>query len=245
MRLQGLPLPRLAATFTVFCTLAITAGGCKPQSHELMPGSYRGVVELPGGEVPFGLDVAREESGFVLYLVNDKERVRVAASTTTAGKLTARLPGSGDLLEARISGGDLEGEVTLSAAGGRKTVLRFSAALGQHWRFIEESLTDNADFAGRWSVTFTDDAGKKIPGVAEFRQSFASLTGAVRTAAWEQKPLAGDAHDEELSLSLFDGTQAVLYHGKLNQRGELVGERWSTSAGHARYTAKRNPDATL
>ena len=38
--------------------------------------------------------------------------------------------------------------------------------------------------------------------------------------------LAGDANDEELQLSLFDGRQAVLYRGKLNERGQLVGECW-------------------
>ena len=61
----------------------------------------------------------------------------------------------------------------------------------------------------------------------------------------EQKPLAGDANDEELTLSLFDGRQAVLYRGKLNERRELIGECWSTAAGHARYTATLTPDATL
>ena len=67
----------------------------------------------------------------------------------------------------------------------------------------------------------------------------------MRTAGWEQRPLAGDANDEELKLSLFDGRQAVLYRGKLNDRGQLVGECWSTATGHLRYTATLNPDATL
>ncbi len=213
-------------------------------SRDLQPGLYRAVVELPGGEVPFGLDVVREKSGFVLYLVNGKDRVSVPAVKSIPGKLTAQLPGTGNLLEARISGDELEGEVTL-ARGRRQGCAGLLGEARPGWRFVEEPATDNADFAGRWTFSFTDDAGRKIPGVAEFSQSFHTVGGAVRTAGWEQEPLAGDANDEELELSLFDGQQAVLYRGKLNERGQLVGECWSTTTGHARYTATRNPDATL
>jgi len=243
MRLRSNSPSRFLATSTLLAALVVVAG-CEPRSRDLQPGLYRAVVELPGGEAPFGLDVVRGKSGFVLYLVNGKDRVEVPAAKAVPGKLTAQLPGTGNLLEARISGDELEGEVTLGGAGG-KAVLAFSARRGQGWRFVEEPTTDNADFAGRWSVTLTDDAGRKIPGVAEFSQSFHTVGGAVRTAGWAQEKLAGDANDEELDLSLFDGQQAVLYRGKLNERGQLVGECWSTTTGHARYTAIRNPDATL
>ncbi len=219
--------------------------GCAPKSRDLQPGLYRAVVELPGGEVPFGLEVVREKSGVALYLVNGKDRARVPSAQAAQGRLTAQFPGTGNLLDARIAGEELEGEVTLSGTGGSRKVLPFSATRGQGWRFIEEPRNDNADFTGRWAVAFTDDSGRKVPGLAELTQSFHAVTGIVRTAGWEQRTLAGDANDEELELSLFDGRQAVLYKGKLDERGQLVGECWSTATGHARYTATRNPEATL
>jgi hypothetical protein len=221
------------------------AAGCAPRSRDLHSGHYRAVVELPGGKVPFGLDVARDKEGVALYLVNGKERVRVPEATAVTGRLSAHLPGTGNVLAASITGDELEGEVTLAGTGHGKLVLPFSAARGRNWRFIEEPRSDNADFSGRWTVTFADDAGGILTGVAEFGQSCHVITGKVRTAAWEQVPLVGDANDEELRLSLFDGQQAVLYEGRLNKRGELVGECWSTGSGHARFTAIRNPDATL
>jgi hypothetical protein len=77
MRIRSVPLPRLlAATAALVLALAIV-GGCRPRSRTLQPGLYRAVVELPGGEVPFGLDVVREKSSVALYLVNGKDRVRV------------------------------------------------------------------------------------------------------------------------------------------------------------------------
>lgn len=234
---------RLLVVPVLLAALAV-ATGCGPKSRDLQPGLYRALVELPGGEVPFGLDVVADKTGIALYLVNGSERVRVPAAKAIPGQLTADLPGTGNTLTAEISGDELNGEVTLADAKGGKSVLPFSATRGQDWRFVEVPRSDNADFSGRWSLDFTDDTGTAIPGVAEFTQSFHVVTGSARTADGEQ-PLAGDANDEELSLSLFDGQRAVLYKGRLDERGELVGECWSTTSGHARYTAIRNPDATL
>jgi hypothetical protein len=249
------PRSRLLTAFLLAAIVVVAAAGCAPRSRDLQPGLYRAVIEMPGGEVPFGLDVVREKDGVALYLVNGKERLRVPGVKAVRGEINAQLPGTGNLLEARISGDRLKGEITLarmssgasgmSTVSGGKKVLAFSATRGRGWRFVEEPRTDNADFSGRWSFTFTDDAGRKVPGVAEFKQSFHTVAGTMRTAAWEQQPLAGDANDEELKLSLFDGQRAVLYKGKLNEQGQLVGECWSTAADHAHYTATRNPDATL
>lgn len=243
VRISAIPSPRLLVVPALLAALSVTAG-CAPESRDIQPGLYRAVVELPGGTVPFGIDVAAEKTGIALYLVNGEDRVRAPSVQAVPGVLTAALPGTGNVLKAGISGDELDGQITLVDASGGKSVLPFSAKRGQDWRFVEEPRNDNADFSGRWSIEFNDDAGTKVPGVAEFAQSFHVVTGAVRTADGEQ-PLAGDADDEELSLSFFDGQQVVLYKGKLDEHGELVGERWSTATGHARYTAIRNPDATL
>ncbi len=230
-------MPALLAALAV-------AAGCGPKSRDLQPGLYRAVIESPGGTVPFGIDVAAEKTGVALYLVNGEDRVRAPSVKAVPGVLTAVLPGTGNILKAGISGDELDGEITLVDADGGKSVLPFSATRGQDWRFVEKPRSDNGDFSGRWSIEFTDHAGNKVPGVAEFTQSFHVVTGAVRTADREQ-PLVGDADDEELRLSLFDGQQVVLYKGKLNEHGKLVGECWSSATGHANFTAVRNSDATL
>src|SRR3954447_25431291 len=55
----------------------IQLSGCSSQVSEPTVGQYRAVLELPGGEAPFGLEVARENNAFVLYLQNGNERTRV------------------------------------------------------------------------------------------------------------------------------------------------------------------------
>jgi hypothetical protein len=230
---------------TVPLVLATLAAGCGPFSRELEPGSYRAVVELPGGELPFGLDIARQEGGFVLYLINGEERVEIRDVEVVDGKLEAKLPGTGSTLAAQVRGGKLSGEVTLATAGGKREVLPFRAQLGATWRFFEESLTDNADVSGRWAVTFADETGKPAAGVAEFSQSFELVTGTIGTSAGDSRLLAGEVHGDELHLSRFDGVQAELYRATVDAKGDLVGESWSGRSGHARFHATRNPDAEL
>ena len=94
-------------------------------------------------------------------------------------------------------------------------------------------------------MTFTDGTGRRTAGVAIFDQSFDDVTGTVQMPTGDQRFLAGEAHDEELRLSRFDGGAVVLYEAKLDARGELVGEAWSDRDGAQRFVATRNPDAAI
>lgn len=218
----------------------------RPPSRELQPGSYRAVLEVPGGKMlPFGLDVAREEKGPVLYLLNGAERVRVTEVSTEPGKLTARMPGYETSLDASIAGGDLAGTVRLVHDRGQVLELPFEAKLGETWRFHAEPLSDNADLAGRWQVVFTDESGQRVRGVAELQQRFEQVTGTVILPTGDQRFLAGDVRDEALHLSRFDGGAAVLYEAKLDAAGRLVGETWSDRGGRQRFVATRDADAEL
>jgi hypothetical protein len=229
----------------VVATLVL--GACERRSsRDLQPGSYRAVLEIPGGtEVPFGLDVAKEENGPVLYLLNGPERVRMTEVSTEPGRLSARMPGYETTLEASIDGGDLEGTVRIVHEGGRTLEFPFHAKLGETWRFDEKPLSDNADLAGRWQVEFSGKSGQHARGVAEFEQQFGQVTGTVILPTGDQRYLAGDVHDETLQLSRFDGGAVVLYEGKLDEDGRLVGEAWTDREGRQRFVATRNPDAEV
>lgn len=230
---------RLAASLSLLLVVPVLLTGCGARSKELQPGAWRAVLELPGGELPFELDVSSEESGFVLTLVNGEERVRVTEVTVAEGKLTATMPGNQNTLTARIEGDELEGEVGLAGPGGERQVLPFEAERGQAWRFFEEPLTDNADVSGYWTVTFTDEAGQSTKGTAEFTQSFGIVTGTVQTPTGDHRYLSGEIRDNELYLSRFDGASACLYRAKVNERGELVGEYWSGAREQRKFVAVR------
>lgn len=230
---------RLAASLSLLLATTVLLTGCGARGKELQPGAWRATLQLPGGELPFELDVSSEESSFVLTLVNGEERVRVTEVTVAEGKLTAALPAGGNTLTARIAGDELEGEVSLAGPDGERQVLPFKAEHDQAWRFFEEPLTDNADVSGYWTVTFTDEAGQSTAGTAEFKQSFGIVTGTVQTPAGDHRYLTGEIRDDELYLSRFDGASAYLYRATVNERGELVGEYWSGTSEHRKFVATR------
>jgi len=238
-------LARLATSVSLLLLVAALTTACGSRSRELAPGTYRATLELPGGELPFGLDVGKEEAGFVVYLVNGEERVRVTDVTVADGRLAATMPGYENTLTAEIRGGKLTGEVSLLRAGGERQLLPFRAEAGKAWRFFEAPSTDNADVAGRWSVTFTSDQGQQSPGVAEFTQAFEGVTGTILTPTGDHRFLAGEMRGDELYLSRFDGASAYLYKAKLDADGNLAGEYWSGRTGHQKFVAERNPDAVL
>lgn len=238
-------IARLVAPFSLPLMMAALVAGCGSRDRGLEPGSYRAVLEVPGGELPFGLDVAQAESGWVLYLVNGDERVRVTEVTVNEGRLEARMPGYENTLTAEVRPGKLVGEVTLLRAGGERQVLPLRAESGQAWRFFAEPSTDNADVGGRWAVTFTNDQGKQSPGVAEFKQSFEQVTGTILTPTGDHRFLAGEIRGDELYLSRFDGASAFLYKARVGEDGALAGDLWSGKTSHQAFRAERAADAVL
>ena len=130
-------------------------------------------------------------------------------------------------------------------AGGREARLPFKATLGETWRFFPEALPDNADFAGRWSVSSLAQAGRREPGVATLEQSFERVAGTVQLPDADQRYLAGEVRDEELRLSRFDGGAAVLYEARLDAQGRLAGTTWSDRGESRRFIATRDPDASI
>ncbi|NLG75128.1 MAG: TlpA family protein disulfide reductase [Xanthomonadaceae bacterium] len=225
--------------------IAMCFAGCAKQPSEPQVGPYRATLKLPGGEAPFGLEIVKHESGFALELLNGAERTRVDNVTVESGELFAVFPGYENSLRASIKRDRLTGNVTLIKAGGKEQVIPFEAKHGQTHRFFAEPSSDNADVAGRWAVTFTNDEGETSPAVALFEQEHDRVVGTVMTPTGDHRFLEGQVRGDELRLSTFAGGLAYLYHLRVTDDGRLEGEYWQGLAWHERVSAERNDDATL
>ncbi|MBM0104280.1 TlpA family protein disulfide reductase [Steroidobacter sp. S1-65] len=232
------------------CSRVLLAGGlavigaCGKPVEAPQTGVYRASLELPGGEAPFRLEVARENGRFALYLVNATERTRVDNVTLADGELSAVFPGYENTLRATMYRDRLEGNVTLIKDASKEQVIPFRAKRNQTYRFYKDAVTDNADFAGRWEMTLTSD-GKSSPAVAIFEQQHDRITGTVMTPTGDHRFLEGQAHGDEAQLSTFAGGLAYLYKLKVDANGELEGDMWQGLASHSKVRAHRNDDATL
>lgn len=217
---------------------------CGSQVEEPQTGTYRGVLELPGGAAPVGLEIAagQESNSFVLYLINDTERTRVDDVKLAGHELLATFPGTGNILRVQMYRDRLDGEVMLKQPGDEEQVIPFKAKHGETYRFYKESLTDNADLTGRWRMTLTSD-GNATQAVALFQQQHDRVTGTVTTPDSEHRFLEGQVHGDEAQLSAFAGAEVYLYQLKVNDAGELEGEFWHGLAPRSRVKAVRDEDA--
>src|ERR1700742_4247117 len=71
---------------------------------DIRAGTYRVVLQLPGGELPFGLDLERNHSGWIGYLINGQERLKLSEVAVDGSHLQIRMPGYQNRLTADARG---------------------------------------------------------------------------------------------------------------------------------------------
>jgi len=209
-------------------------------------GNWRAVLPVPGGDLPFGLEIAREDGHDVAWLVNGPERVEVTEVRVDGGRVSMGMPGFPHRLEARMQDGRLEGEVIFLRPGGETRSARMVAERSAGWRFFPPSPGANADFSGRWALTFRDpDTGAESAGIAELAQDGRVVSGTVLRESGDDRYIAGEARGDTVFLSRFDGGTAYRYVARLNDRGELEGELRSGTGIFRQLSGRRDDDARL
>jgi peroxiredoxin len=208
-------------------------------------GTYRAVLETPGGDLPFGLALVREGSQVVGYLLNGEERLPLREVKISGSHLEIRMPGYENVLSADATGNTLKGEVFLVKLGGNNQHVPLHATLGEQYRFFEKPAKNPADLSGRWAANFSEDSGAVEVAVGEFKQSRDLVSGTFLTPSGDHRYLAGQVRGDELYLSTFDGAHVFLYKARMAPDGTLAGDFWSGLKSHEKWTAKRDPAAKL
>jgi thiol-disulfide isomerase/thioredoxin len=220
-------------------------------NNDVKMGTYRVVLQTPGGELPFGLELAQKDSTLVGYLINGQERLLLSEVKITGSHLEIRMPGYENVLTADAAGNQLQGEVFLVKPNGKNQHVPLRATLGANYRFFAKGASDDkaadeaADVSGRWAVRFIDDSGVPEVAVGEFSQSHDVVSGTILTTTGDHRYLAGQVNGDELYLSTFDGAHVFLYKAKIASDGTLDGDWWSGLAYHEKWTGKRDAAARL
>lgn len=208
-------------------------------------GTYRAVVSVEGGDLPFGLELAREGGKPVAYLINGPERVRADEVRLDGDELAIQMPGYQQRIEATYRDGRFEGILQLLRPRGIIRDLRLVAVPGQSWRFFPKPDATPKDFSGRWSLAFLDDAGNESRAIAELTQQGHEVTGTVLRASGDDRYIAGEARGDTLFLSRFDGGTAYLYLARLGNDGVLAGDQYTGGGSHDTFSGRRDPSAKL
>lgn len=205
-------------------------------------GTWRVTLAMPGGALPFGLEVKTTGAKVSAVLLNAPERMRAESASIDGDTLTMNFPSYGSRIELKRGADDrISGQAFLSRSAGPVTL----AASGERgtWRFDPKPAAATADFSGRWQVAF---GAKAERGEASFKQNGNRVSGSVQLLSGDFRYLSGEVSGNRLKLSTFDGNAATLWDATL-ANGTITGAVFTATGSKAGtpWTAKRAPKQAM
>ena len=205
--------------------------------------------EVATGEVPFLFEIEYiTEDSFIMIIQNGEERIVVDDITighdirTAHDTIRIEFPVYDTYITGEYEGGVIEGDWVVPYKNNYS--IPFVARYGQGRRFGDYDKPPLTDVSGKWAVEF-GEGDEMYPAVAEFEQDGNRLTGTFRTETGDYRYLAGSVLADKLYLSVFDGSHAFVFEGKLTDEDHIVGSFRSGKHYRTTWTASRDAGATL
>lgn len=232
--------------FVTGAFLVLALAGCKGEKENVNPlktGIWRAVIGIQGQELPFNLEVTRDEQGgYDVYILNGDERLLLDEVSFREDSVDMALHIFDANIRAKISGDSLTGNFVKNFAKDYK--LPFAAAYGQEHRFsTANDSAETVDFSGKYDVTFFTDKNSR-KAIAIFNQSGNRVTGTFLTRTGDYRYLEGNAVGRQLKLSTFNGNDSYLFLATLEE-GKLKGEFYSGKGRKETWEAEKNEDAAF
>ncbi len=203
--------------------------------------------EVTQGYLPFLFEVVYDnDTAFHIEIINGDERIRVddvkIGRDRTTAKDTIRIdfPVFDSYIHGIWQESIIEGEWVVNNRDNYK--VPFVAKQGENYRFTVLKKTPAMDVSGKWEITFDEDQSK---GLGEFKQMGNHLTGTILTETGDHRFLEGTVQANKLYLSVFDGSHAYLYEGKIQPDSTLIGVWRSGTHYKTTWSARRNADFQL
>ncbi len=215
----------------------------KPAAESLA-GLWRGVLQSPGGELPFGIQMVKSAEGYEAKILNGPERVDTSAVLVNGDQIEIQFSWYDARIKASVAeSGDMMAGEWSKTAPGKISKLPFSATRGYPYRFKQPADNQQTSkISGVWQAMFVDEDGESV-AVGEFKQSGQKVNGTFLTPTGDYRFLAGHALGDSLYLSAFDGAHAFLFDAKIDDGKIVNGNFWSRDSYHATWTAEPNADA--
>lgn len=223
-----------------------------PQAAHDLVGDWRGALECPGGEIPFGLVFEEPRPRELIgWLINGPERRRVPRLEVVepggfVPQYRLHLDPYDSHLEFVHVGGELRGEWVRYRDAQRETRLPFRATAGEdapRFTLGKVDASTAAALAGRWRVDFSSSEDDAV-GLFEVEDR-GEVVGTFLTTLGDYRWLAGATDGRALKLSVFDGAHAFLFTASMQEDGSLAGDFWSRDSWHETWTAVKDPHAAL
>lgn len=229
--------------FSVVFLLALITISCSQPKAELKTGTWRGVLEIQGQELPFNFSISKDfAEGYDAYLKNAGEELLLDEVTFVNDSVNMVLHVFDAQLRAAVSENSLEGFFTLNYNPTYK--VPFKATFGKDYRFQPTDTTiTTIDFTGKYEVVFVNeiDTTQSI-GIINQKGNYA--TGSFLTTTGDYRYLEGGVFNDTLFLSTFDGNHAYLFKA-VKKDSMLIGDYWAGKSYHQSWTGIKNENASL
>ncbi len=240
------------------CVLGMLSAAAAAQVH--VP--KRGVLESPGGDLPFVLTSVFQP--YKIFHGDHWQRLQLTQDRSADPRTYVFAPYDAVLLVDELQEPDESGATHLGFW--RKVGPKGAVEMSFRWEPLKklkasvdaETTTYGPLFAiagepwdptGRWRVQFEKDAQPAVmilePSRNEWVHGPGEVQGTILTTTGDYRWLAGTARGDELRLSCFDGAHAFLFIAKRQKDGSLTGTFWSGASWQETWVARRDEKAKL
>ncbi|MFN8354027.1 MAG: TlpA disulfide reductase family protein [Spirosomataceae bacterium] len=207
-------------------------------------GTWRAMVQSPGGVLPFGLEVkVIDAHSFSVYILNGKERLKMDDAVLKGDSIVMSMKIFDAVIVAHVSENRLMGYWKRQRTAKSFVQLPFRAEYNYTHRFVLDAPTAKHNVSGTWATTFYTDRDTTI-SVGVFEQTGNRVNGTFLTTTGDYRYLDGNVVGDTLYLSTFDGTHVYLFKSKI-ENNRLVGGFYSGATGFEKMIAQKDPNAAL
>jgi thiol-disulfide isomerase/thioredoxin len=226
--------------YLLFLAALVMLGACTSKKAELKTGTWRGVIELQGQQLPFQFEVEKTTEKYAVYLRNASEKILLDEIIVTDDSVNMVLHIFDASLKARINGDQLSGTFYKNYLPDGS--LPFSATLGDDYRYAKPGEA-TVDFSGKYQLDFKTEKGT-YPSVGVFEQQGNVVTGTFLTPTGDYRYLEGNVVNDQLKLSTFDGNHAFVFTAtKLGD--SIKGDYFSGKNSHETWQGIKNENAVM
>lgn len=194
-------------------------------------------------ELPVGLEIHKDSTGYRLVLINGEERIQVSEVRVMGDSVRVRMPlFDAELLAVRTGDSALTGVCLNHLRRSGEDRIPFEARWGPSPRFNAHAPTGTID--GQWEAHFSPGSEGAYPALGMFHQQGSRVTGTFGTETGDYRFLEGVMDGDTLRLSAFNGAQAYLFKAAF-RNDSLIGRFWSGVHWTEPWYALRDPDFHL
>ena len=229
---------RALFSFALISALIISCN----QKTELKTGTWRGVIDCQGHDLPFTFEVAKRNDSMLVYINNGLEKIVLDEVSVFGDSVKMVLHIFDAELRAKIDGNKLTGTFVKNYAP--EANQPFSATFGDNYRFAKYSTRKTIDYTGKYQIEFKTSKGKVIPSVGIFSQEGNHLAGSFLTPTGDYRFLEGNVVDDKMMLSTFDGNHAYVFIATI-AGDSLKGDYYAGKLTYESFKGVKNENAKM